>query len=128
MQQSFCGFDIFPRYEEFPAIDHHRPKHRFKLRGKLYPPDATGINLRLFVFPGAKLRQTKGAIKLYAGLDGDGYFSEFLKFKARVALTVQQMLRLLQLYLFAPWSFIELFKHPDAQPPVSQQLLLRKNL
>ncbi|MGI6657325.1 MAG: IS4 family transposase [Desulfobulbus sp.] len=54
------------------------PKHRFKFNGKLYLLDATVIDLCLSVFPWATFRQTKGAIKLHVGLDGDGYLPEFL--------------------------------------------------
>lgn len=54
------------------------PRHRFKFKGKLYLLDATIIDLCLSVFPWAKFRTTKGAIKLHVGLDGDGYLPEFL--------------------------------------------------
>lgn len=54
------------------------PKHRFKFSGKLYLLDATVIDLCLSVFPWAQFRQTKGAIKLHVGLDGDGYLPEFV--------------------------------------------------
>ena len=54
------------------------PKHRFKFNGKLYLLDATVIDLCYSVFPWAKFRKTKGAIKLNIGLDGDGYLPEFM--------------------------------------------------
>jgi len=54
------------------------PKHRFKFKGKLYLLDATVIDLCISVFPWAKFRRTKGAIKLHVGLGGDGYLPEFL--------------------------------------------------
>jgi len=54
------------------------PKHRFKFKGKLYLLDATVVDLCLSVFPWAKFRKTKGAIKLHVGLDGDGYLPEFV--------------------------------------------------
>jgi len=57
---------------------HYAPKHRFKFNGKLYLLDATVIDLCLSVFPWAKFRKTKGAIKLHVGLDGDGYLPEFV--------------------------------------------------
>lgn len=50
---------------------------QFTFKGKLYPLDATVINLCLCVFPWAIFRETKGAIKLHVGLDGDGYLPEF---------------------------------------------------
>jgi hypothetical protein len=54
------------------------PKHRFKFNGKLYLLDATVIDLCLSVFPWAKFRKAKGAVKLNIGLDGDGYLPEFV--------------------------------------------------
>ena len=54
------------------------PKHRFKFSGKLYLLDATVIDLCLSVFPWARFRQAKGAIKLHVGLDGNGYLPEFM--------------------------------------------------
>jgi hypothetical protein len=54
------------------------PKHRFKFNGKLYLLDATVVDLCLPVFPWAKFRKTKGAVKLHVGLDGDGYLPEFI--------------------------------------------------
>ena len=47
------------------------PKHRFKFNGKLYLLDATVVDLCLSVFPWAKFRTTKGAVKLHVGLDHD---------------------------------------------------------
>ncbi len=54
------------------------PKHRFKFKGKIYLLDATLINLCLAVFPWATYRKTKGAMKLYFGIDADGYLSVFM--------------------------------------------------
>jgi len=48
------------------------PKLRFKFSGKLYMLDATVVDLCLSVFPWAKFRQAKGAIKIHMGLDRDG--------------------------------------------------------
>jgi len=53
-------------------------KHRFKFNGRLYPLDATVVELCLSVFPWAKFRATKGALKVHVGLDGDGYLPEFV--------------------------------------------------
>jgi len=49
------------------------PKHRFHFKNKLYSLDASTIDLCLSVFPWATYRTTKGAIKLHAGLDHEGY-------------------------------------------------------
>ena len=54
------------------------PKHRFKFAGKVLLLDATTIDLCLSVFPWAKFRQSKGAIKLHFGLDTDGYLPAFM--------------------------------------------------
>jgi len=54
------------------------PSHRFKFRGRLYLLDATVIDLCLAVFPWAKFRKTKGAIKLHVGLDAAGYLPTFV--------------------------------------------------
>jgi hypothetical protein len=54
------------------------PKHRFKFNGRLYLLDATVVDLCLSVFPWAKFRTTKGALKIHVGLDGDGYLPEFV--------------------------------------------------
>ena len=48
----------------------------------------------------------------------------FLKFKARLGASLQQILRLLQLNLFERRNLIDLFKPPEKQPAVSPQLLL----
>ena len=57
---------------------HFVPKHQFKFNGRLYLLDATVVDLCLSVFPWAKFRKAKGAIKLNVGLDGDGYLPEFV--------------------------------------------------
>ena len=65
-------------YKLLQKIRQFAPKHRFKFSGKLYLLDATVVDLCLSVFPWAKFRKTKGAIKLHVGLDGDGYLPEFM--------------------------------------------------
>jgi hypothetical protein len=52
----------------------------------------------------------------------------YLKFKAKLGSSMQQILRLLQLNLFARRDLIELFKPPLTQHPVSPQILLWENL
>ena len=56
----------------------HAPRNRFKFKGKLYLLDATTIDLCLAVFPWARFRKTKGAVKLHFGLDADGYLPAFM--------------------------------------------------
>jgi len=52
----------------------------------------------------------------------------YLKFKAKLGSSMHQILRLLQLNLFARRDLIELFKPPSIQLAVSPQILLWKNL
>ena len=54
------------------------PGHRFKFKNKLILLDTTLIELSLAVFPWAKYRKTKGAIKLHMGLDSNGYLPTFM--------------------------------------------------
>ena len=54
------------------------PKHGFRFKNKLYSLDASTIDLCLSVFPWAKFRTTKGAIKLHVGLDHNGYLPTFI--------------------------------------------------
>ncbi len=65
-------------YQElfFQLIQHFRytfPKHQFKLPGKLLSIDSSTIKLCLSLFPWAKFRQQKGALKLHTLLDHDGH-------------------------------------------------------
>ena len=65
----------------FKLLDRCRevsPGHRFKFKSKLYLLDTTTIDLCLAVFPWAKFRKTKGAIKLHFGIDADGYLPTFM--------------------------------------------------
>jgi putative transposase len=54
------------------------PKHGFRFKNKLYSLDASTIDLCLSVFPWAKFRTTKGAVKLHVGLDHDGLLPAFV--------------------------------------------------
>lgn len=54
------------------------PKHGFRFKNKLYSLDASTIDLCLSVFPWAKFRTTKGAVKLHVGLDHGGYLPSFM--------------------------------------------------
>lgn len=54
------------------------PRHSFRFKNPLYSLDASVIDLCLSVFPWAKFRTTKGAIKLHIGLDHDGYLPTFV--------------------------------------------------
>ena len=54
------------------------PRHGFRFKNKLYSLDASTIDLCLSVFPWARFRTTKGAVKLHVGLDHDGMLPSFL--------------------------------------------------
>ena len=54
------------------------PRHGFRFKNKLYSLDASTIDLCLSVFPWAKFRPTKGAVKLHVGLDHDGLLPAFM--------------------------------------------------
>lgn len=54
------------------------PKHKFRFKNPLYTIDATTIDLCLSVFPWAKFRKTKGAIKMHCLYDHSGALPSFL--------------------------------------------------
>ena len=54
------------------------PGHKFRFKNKLYSLDASTIDLCLSLFPWAKFRTTKGAVKVHLGLDHDGYLPTFV--------------------------------------------------
>lgn len=54
------------------------PGHQFSFKNKLYLLDTTTVDLCLSVFPWAKFRKRKGAIKLHMGIDADGYLPTFM--------------------------------------------------
>jgi hypothetical protein len=54
------------------------PKHKFRFKNPLYTIDASTIDLCLSVFPWAKFRTTKGAIKLHCLYNHSGSLPTFL--------------------------------------------------
>lgn len=54
------------------------PRHGFRFNNKLYSLDSTTIDLCLSVFPWAKFRRAKGAVKVHVGLDHDGMLPSFI--------------------------------------------------
>jgi hypothetical protein len=54
------------------------PKYKLKLSKKLYILDSTFLELCLSVFPWARFRKTKGAVKLHALLQADGPIPRFI--------------------------------------------------
>ena len=55
------------------------PEHKhFRFKNPLYSLDSSTIDLCLSVFPWAKFRTTKSAIKLHVGLNHNAYLLEFV--------------------------------------------------
>lgn len=54
------------------------PKHKFRFKNPLYSFDATTISLCLSVFPWAKIKHKKGAIKMHVQLDYSGEIPVFM--------------------------------------------------
>lgn len=52
-------------------------QHRFRFKNKLLSLDSSTISLCLSLFPWAKFRRTKGAVKLHLLLDHDGYLPTY---------------------------------------------------
>lgn len=52
-------------------------QHGFRFKNPLYALDSTTLDLCLSLFPWAKFRSTKGAVKLHVGLNHAGYLPEF---------------------------------------------------
>jgi hypothetical protein len=73
-------------YQIFESLFYHllsrcrdyTPKHRFKFNNPLFSIDASVIDLCLSVFPWAKFRKTKGAIKLHCLYDHSGALPSFV--------------------------------------------------
>jgi hypothetical protein len=70
-------------YEEFfyKLLDRCKditPKHKFRFKNPLYTMDATVIDLCLSMFPWAKFRKKKGALKLHYLYDHSGSIPSFL--------------------------------------------------
>jgi hypothetical protein len=73
-------------YQMFEGLFYHlltrcknlTPKHKFRFKNPLYTIDASTIDLCLSVFPWAKFRTTKGAIKLHCLYDHSGALPTFL--------------------------------------------------
>lgn len=54
------------------------PGHGFRFKNRLFSLDSSTIDVCLSMFPWAKFRQTKGAIKLHVGLDHAGMLPTFV--------------------------------------------------
>lgn len=68
--------DLF--YQTFDICRKAAPgKHKFRFKNKLLSLDSSTISLCLSLFPWAKFRRTKGAVKLHLLLDHDGYLPTY---------------------------------------------------
>ncbi len=67
--------DLF--YENLKFCQQVAPRKKFRFKNKLLSLDSTTISLCLAMFPWAKFRRTKGAIKLHMLLDHDGYLPSY---------------------------------------------------
>ena len=68
--------DLF--YQTFDICREAAPgKHKFRFKNKLLSLDSSTISLCLSLFPWAKFRRTKGAVKLHLLLDHDGYLPTY---------------------------------------------------
>ena len=56
----------------------YAPKHKFRFKNPLYTLDATVIDLCLSMFPWAKFRKRKGALKIHTLLDHRGTIPSFM--------------------------------------------------
>lgn len=54
------------------------PKHKFRFKNELHSIDATTIDLCLSIFPWARFRKAKGAIKLHCQYDHSGALPSFM--------------------------------------------------
>lgn len=72
--------DIFKEifYDLLAKCQSLSPKHKFRFKKPLYTMDSTLINLCLTIFPWAKYRKMKGALKLHTLLDHNGCLPSFI--------------------------------------------------
>ena len=85
-KSTLCDANAKRDYRIFEGLFYHllarcknlTPKHKFRFKNPLYTIDASTIDLCLSVFPWAKFRTTKGAIKLHCLYDHAGALPTFL--------------------------------------------------
>lgn len=85
-KSTLCDANAKRDYRIFEGLFYHllarcknlTPKHKFRFKNPLYTIDASTIDLCLSVFPWAKFRTTKGAIKLHCLYDHSGALPTFL--------------------------------------------------
>jgi len=65
-------------YETLKTCSMAAPRKKFRFKNKLLSLDSSTISLCLSLFPWAKFRRTKGAVKLHLLLDHDGYLPSYV--------------------------------------------------
>lgn len=65
-------------YHLYRQCQSHIPNHKFRFKNKLHMLDSSLIKLSLSLFPWAKYRKTKGALKIHALLDARGSIPSFI--------------------------------------------------
>jgi Transposase DDE domain/Domain of unknown function (DUF4372) len=95
-----------------------KKKRKFRFRNRLFSIDSTVMDLCLNLFPWAKFRRTKGAVKLHMLLDHEGYLPTFalitkgnvsdIHFARRLDLAPDSIVAMDRAYndyeLFARWT------------------------
>jgi hypothetical protein len=108
--------DLF--YTVLGQAQRFAPAKKFRFKNKLLSLDATVIDLCLSLFPWAKFRRTKGAVKLHLLLDHDGYLPTFahltggkvheVKIARQLLLSPESIVAMDRAYndyeLFASWT------------------------
>jgi hypothetical protein len=85
-KSTLCDANAKRDYRIFEGLFYHlltrcknlTPKHKFRFKNPLYTIDASTIDLCLSVFPWAKFRRTKGAIKLHCLYNHSGALPTFM--------------------------------------------------
>ncbi len=67
-------------FQTLQKVQNVAPKYKLKLPRKLYIMDSTTIDLCLKLFPWARFRKTKAAVKLHTVLQVDGLLPTFIHF------------------------------------------------
>ena len=74
------SYEVYEKlfYEILKKTKDITPKHKFRFDNPMYSIDATVINLCLSMFPWARYRKTKGALKLHYQYDHSGAIPSFM--------------------------------------------------
>ena len=113
------------------------PGHGFRFKSKLYSLDASTVDLCLSMFPWAKFKQTKGAVKSFVGTSRNAVLTQlwiamcvylllsYIKFVNRLSWSLYEILRVLQLNLFDRRPMMDLLETQSTPPDPPPQLGLK---